>query len=262
MNLMKVGYYHHPLGAGNFGDELAPVVAEAMLGQKVETQPLNTEPFLATIGSVCHHLYAGSHIWGSGIMMYQLHTADLTVHAVRGPRTESFLRGIIPDMPESIPWGDPALLLPDFYQPEIRPELSNKIGFVPHWSYWDEYEPLAEELEIFYDIHLIDPTANWTEVVNEIASCDRIISSSLHGLILADAYDRPNLWLRQDLQYHIADLKFQDYFESIQRRFHYQTDLETAATIPIPQFWSQGAQALDLTPLRNSFPHHLFTKEE
>lgn len=256
---MKIGYYKHPEGAGNFGDEVGPAIASAMLGREAESTEF-MEPVLFTVGSVCHNLIAGCHIWGSGILKYHINTTDFQVHAVRGPRTERFLRGII-DLPETVAWGDPALLLPDFYQPTIRPELSDKIGFVPHWSWWDKYWSQAEELEIFYDIHLINPTDSWESVVDQIASCHRIISSSLHGLIVADAYDIPNLWLAQDLADHQPQLKFADYFESISRPMDSETDLESAASADSSLYWDGGATALDLQPLRDSFPHHLFSED-
>jgi hypothetical protein len=80
-------------------------------------------------------------------------------------------------------------------------------------------------------------------------------------LIIADAYHRPNLWLREELYAHLPDLKFRDYFESISRDFHYGADIKDAANTPFdsPKYWTQGATALDLQPLRDSFPHHLFT---
>lgn len=261
MRPMKVGYYKHHEGSGNFGDELGPVVAEAMLGRPIEATHRNSEPVLFTVGSVCHNLFPGCHIWGSGILKYELRTADFTVHAVRGPRTEAFLRGVARTIPDQIAWGDPALLLPDFYQPELRSDLSGKTGFVPHWTWWDKYWSQAEELEIFYNIHLINPTDSWQSVVDQIASCHRIISSSLHGLIVADAYGIPNLWLNTELQGHIPELKFADYFESISRPMNSVSELEAAAEAETDCYWSEGAQALDLQPLRDAFPHYLFNKE-
>ena len=257
---MKVGYYRHDHGSGNFGDELGPVIAQAMLGRPVEKSNDMSQPVFSVIGSISQNLAPGSHVWGSGIMIYQLRTDNLHIHAVRGPRTEGFYRGIVP-MKETIPWGDPALLLPDFYQPKPLPELAGKTGFVPHWSWWDIYSDQQDELEIFHDIHLINPTDSWESVVDQIVACDRIISSSLHGLIIADAYHRPNLWLREELYAHLPDLKFRDYFESISRDFHYGADIKDAANTPYdsPKYWTQGATALDLQPLRDSFPHHLFT---
>jgi len=255
---MKIGYYKHHEGSGNFGDEIGPVVAEAMLGRPIEATNNLSDKFLATVGSICHNIGPGCHIWGSGILKYELRTAEFTVHAVRGPHTEGLLRGVAQTMPDSVPWGDPALLLPDFYQPSLQPELSEKIGFIPHWTWWEKYWSQAEELDVFYNIHLINPTDPWDTVVDQIVSCDRIISSSLHGLIVADAWNRPNLWLAQELLGHIPDLKFADYFASISRPLTSVSDLETAAEAPTESYWSQGATALDLQPLRDAFPHHLF----
>ena len=51
-------------------------------------------------------------------------------------------------------------------------------------------------------------------IINEILSCERIVSSSLHGLITAQSYDIPCFWFKQN---YIPgdDIKFYDYFESV-----------------------------------------------
>ena len=69
---MKVGYYRHDHGSGNFGDELGPVIAQAMLGRPVEKSNDMSQPVFSVIGSISQNLAPGSHVWGSGIMLYQL----------------------------------------------------------------------------------------------------------------------------------------------------------------------------------------------
>ena len=64
---MKVGYYKHPGGSGNFGDEIGPVVAEAMLGRPIEATNFSSPSVLFTVGSVCHNIMPGNHStnWGN-----------------------------------------------------------------------------------------------------------------------------------------------------------------------------------------------------
>src|SRR5699024_7687362 len=52
------------------------------------------------------------------------------------------------------------------------------------------------------------------EVVKQICSCEYILSTSLHGLIVAHAYSIPALWLKKG--YIDTDgFKFKDYFSSV-----------------------------------------------
>ena len=54
----------------------------------------------------------------------------------------------------------------------------------------------------------------WEHVVIYIISCKYILSSSLHGLIISDAYNIPNIWL-DEYKLNEGDFKFKDYFLSI-----------------------------------------------
>ena len=62
----------------------------------------------------------------------------------------------------------------------------------------------------------MDPKADWKTVVDFICSCKCIISSSLHGLICADAYSIPNVWLDEH-KLPEGHFKFMDYFSSQNR---------------------------------------------
>lgn len=56
---------------------------------------------------------------------------------------------------------------------------------------------------------------DWTSVIEQIASCDYIASSSLHGLIVAEAYGIPNLWLEISGKLLGGHFKFHDFFLSL-----------------------------------------------
>ena len=116
----------------------------------------------------------------------------LKVLSVRGPLTREILlkQGI--DCPPV--YGDPVMLLPLFYTPKKR-TVRYKIGLIPH--YVDKDTAGVKQLLLSSEVHLIDillpPNGllwtsierYWKEWIDELCSCSVVVSSSLHGLILA-----------------------------------------------------------------------------
>lgn len=157
-----------------------------------------------------------TEVWGSGILSEKilLRARPAKVHLVRGKLTRNYL--INRDVPCPEKYGDPALLISDYYKPNIRRRY--KMGIIPH------YVDLEEEIITNYisqnpDVVLID-VANynkWTDICDLVASCDFVISSSLHGLIVSDSYGIPNLWVRFTDRLAGGDFKFLDYFSSVNR---------------------------------------------
>ena len=58
-------------------------------------------------------------------------------------------------------------------------------------------------------------TKNIENVIDEILACEYIISSSLHGIIVANVYQIPAIWLRYSDKLSGDDIKFYDYFSSV-----------------------------------------------
>ena len=134
--------------------------------------------------------------------------------AVRGPLTRNFLLKNGVDCPPI--YGDPALLLPLFYKPYIVKKY--KLGVVPHISDQDNCF-LQSLMKEHPDVLVVDMKnyTHWQDVVNQICSCDFIISSSLHGLIISDAYAIPNVWVEFSNKIIGNRFKFRDYFASVGR---------------------------------------------
>jgi pyruvyltransferase len=78
-------------------------------------------------------------------------------------------------------------------------------------------------------------------------SCERIVSSSLHGLVIADAYGIPNAWLNSDggaggSRPGGGEFKFYDYFASVNKLrhaqdFHASVGKELTPDYLLDQFW-------------------------
>ena len=173
----------------NLGDDINKPIIESITGKHVSfvNKVKVHEEHLLAIGSVVDSLTTEqSVIWGSGYLTDKkplLHKPK-KVCAVRGPLTRKVLMSYGVECPEV--YGDPALLLPLIYNPQkIK---CYKYGIIPH--YCDFNLPyLMSFRKSNPDILFINMGhySSWKDVIEQICSCERIISSSLHGLIISDA---------------------------------------------------------------------------
>ncbi len=204
---MKKAYWWR---AVNFGDTLTPIILEHFLKEPVEFSAEPGNGRIVGVGSIAHHAKAGDVIWGSGSNRPHkvIDGSALTILALRGPLTMgqfSGYPGIIPRV-----YGDPAILLSKIYRPEIK--KTHAIGYLPHYVDKALAEKAhAEDLSSGVG-KMIDIQADWKRVIEEVLSCEKIIASSLHGIIVAEAYGIPAIWIQYSEKIIGGDYKFQDYF--------------------------------------------------
>jgi pyruvyltransferase len=155
-------------------------------------------------------------VWGSGVSGQD---RDLVLPAkilsVRGEKTREFLYDRNIDCPEV--YGDPALLLPRYYKPK-KSSCQHRLGIIPHvMDLSNEFLLNIIEKNV-NDVVLIDLQnyRQWTEIIDLICSCEYIISSSLHGLIVSDAYGIQNCWVTFSDKV-LSTFKYPDYFSSVGR---------------------------------------------
>jgi len=200
----------------NFGDLVGPYLVEKISGKNVRfIQPkkrkftdLFTKVYF-TAGSILAHIDTRSIVWGSGIIETPTKVPKATFLAVRGPLTRAELLKQGYNVPEV--YGDPAILLPKFYTPELTKKY--KIGIIPHYV---DYDKVLNWYKDDITIKVINLLNNSVEaVVNEIYSCETIISSSLHGIIVAHTYKTPAVWVKFSDNLFGDDTKFYDYFNSV-----------------------------------------------
>jgi pyruvyltransferase len=182
------------------------------------------------VGSIVSNVRRESVVWGSGLMGFETKwriPRAARYAAVRGPLSRAMLRNIDYDVPRV--YGDPALLAPLWFYPEVQ--KTHEVGLVVRWS-----ETRWHDVCVGGDVRLINLATDDIEgVIREILSCRAIASSSLHGLVLADAYGIPNAWLDSDggaggSRPGGGEFKFYDYFASVNRLRHAQPlDLTTVA---------------------------------
>lgn len=197
----------------NFGDALAPYLLSYFSGLKVQHDTISRAG-IVSIGSVLEHVppFWEGYILGSG-MLYpdsrlHLHTGSMEVLAVRGPLTAMSVKG-------DYALGDPGLLADELVRPETK---KYDVGVVPHWSD-NELANRSEWYSETWWTKIIDPAGDPLEVVRQIGECKKIVTSSLHGMIVADAFGIPRRVEASPAQKDGGWFKFHDYSQSIQSKF-------------------------------------------
>lgn len=165
----------------NFGDELGAVIL-TKLGFKVRRVAMAKADVILT-GTMVDSVETANPTatligTGSGHEHESVH--NFNVLAVRGKLTADNLKA------GAVPLGDLGLLASRIWPKQ--PTRYN-IGIVRHYVDQDDYG--------FGDV-IIDASAPTEEVIKQISSCRVVLSSSLHGLIVADSYGIPNMRIARD----------------------------------------------------------------
>ena len=162
-------------------------------------------------GTVLRNVKDGIEIWGTGWDGFRnmSHRRPGKIHAVRGPLTSAVFPkwGYSWKMDEKV-YGDPGILLP-LYWKSYREEKNYEAGWIPHFK-----DP--RELP---GARTISPrTDNIQKFVEAMTQCKEIYSSSLHGLIFADAYGIPSQWVTVSWANETTRpwrFKYDDYYASL-----------------------------------------------
>ena len=215
-----VKFYKKNSLVSNWGDDINVYFLEMISGKRVVPAQALFFPkwrkkycCIGTIIPQC--MSRKSVVWGSGYGLVDkslgFHPAE--VKCVRGPLTRDFLIKNNVNCPEI--YGDPALLLPLYYKPKSLPH--KKVGLIPHHHDWDC--EVDKKIALPDDWRMINVVGydKWTDIIDQICSCELILSSSLHGLIVSDAYRIPNVFTEFEAHHHNY-IKFQDYFLSVNRK--------------------------------------------
>ena len=200
-------------GAPNFGDALAPLLLKHFTGVKAEWRS-PSRALVVSVGSVLEHLspaYDG-FIIGSG----KLHRStkpkfpNATILALRGPLTA---RGV----PGDYALGDPGLLADELVGPQPK---QWDIGILPHWKDTElvpKFSKLIREGDPKRKIKVIKPSDDPLTVIKQIGACRKLVTSSLHGMIVADAFGGipRRVEISSALDKEGGNYKFLDYSASI-----------------------------------------------
>lgn len=238
---IKYGVLQHD----NFGDELNVYLIESLTGKKVKLYNsyfhLPKKNYLVVGSLIERYCNKYAVIWGSGAIIGEcepLKNRPMRVAAVRGKKSREYLLGQGVDCPEV--FGDPALLMPTIYNPQLPVKWA--VGIIPHVN--DLNNPLFKQMEGHNGTHVIKfkNYLDWHNVIDEIKQCKIILSSSLHGLILSDAYGIPNLWISVSNNIIGGEFKFLDYFSGVERcttkpvKIDYNTNIDDLQAQAIEQY--------------------------
>lgn len=191
----------------NFGDRVSPDIVRYVSGKDVQLS--YTSPKLLAVGSILRLAQSGDTIWGTGAMdsnpWGDTVPTDLHITAVRGPLTRNVLLHYGIPCPEL--YGDPGILLPAVYP--VQRTSTYRLGILPHYIDRDKMDELRQYYPESFVIDITDPPAR---VMECIAMCDTIISSSLHGIIAAEALGIPAAWTPLSDRVAGGSFKFHDYY--------------------------------------------------
>ncbi len=232
----KIVYWLQERSRQNFGDALSRYLAEHLF-----LQTARRTPEVRLLGSVLHDWFvppleggsaAGKNslvAWGGGIRepggLSEASRDRVQILSVRGPVSASELA-----LGSDVPMGDPGLLLPALYPARPRPKFAGKTICIPHFH---DLRSDQELLDICgADLVLRASIENTNEAIEDfidaLVSASFVLSSSLHGAIVAAAYGRPfAFW---DPGFMDLPTKWQDFARSVDMPGNFVTDVATGRT--------------------------------
>lgn len=196
----------------NFGDRLNANLVKALTSQNPFWSRKPDQPHILGIGSVLSGVNNQARIWGSGVMDPDFEIGDINgghVFALRGPKSYEALRRAGVPLGD-VPLGDPAMLAPSALGIQVANHPRHLVGLVAH--YVDRDLPAVRSLlrqDGVADINVHDDPC---DLIAAMADCQVILSSSLHGLILAEALGLPSLWIKAGDGIAGGSFKFEDWF--------------------------------------------------
>ena len=202
-------------GISNFGDIITPLLLNHFINITATWAPISKANLIST-GSILEHIppYWDGYILGTGKLIetsrLHLYTKTAKIISLRGPLSAKGISG-------NYLLGDPGILANELVGPQ---EKIYDLGIVPHWR---DNNLAPRFLAMFKSptiCKVINPTDDPLEVIKQIGSCKRIVTSSLHGMIVADSFNIPRrVEYTNQLDKEGGDFKFRDYSATLKVKF-------------------------------------------
>ncbi|MDQ0206987.1 polysaccharide pyruvyl transferase family protein [Alkalicoccobacillus murimartini] len=160
-------------------------------------------------------LQAPLQVWSTGFINYSDEDhisirSNVNIAAVRGELSRQRLEKIL-NRNLDVPTGDGGLLASELVKNKATKKY--KVGIIPHFKEKNE-QKFFDLLNNYNNSTLIDLTIDPLTVVEQIGECETILSSSLHGLIVADSFGIPNKRLTYTNNLMGDGFKFNDYYSA------------------------------------------------
>lgn len=220
----------------NFGD-----ILNVELFKMFNTKVIRADaPYanVIAIGSLLQTLFTGRKphfaekfaspliVYGSGFIEDTPATYNsirrLDVRAVRGYNSLEKLKHYKNvKIADNVAIGDPGLLAGRMFDTS-KIKKKYDLGIIPH--YVDKDSPLLKKIKVKNSI-IIDIQQEPHKVIEQIAQCKNIISSAMHGLIVADSLGIPNIRMVLSDKITGGDYKYNDYYSAFGIRKHTKFNL-------------------------------------
>ncbi|MBA6225829.1 polysaccharide pyruvyl transferase family protein [Colwellia sp. MB02u-18] len=198
-------------GRVNFGDLFTPELFQYYGVSALESKPEKSD--IIGVGSLFGMIpsnFEGVFL-GTGLMKdKKMHFEKASFAAVRGEFTRSNL-----GLSNTTPIGDFGLLANKLISKKII-KKKYAVGFIPH--YVDQGHPWLNTMQKYLGVDectIIDVRNSAENVTKQVAECELILSSSLHGIIVADSLNIPNVWVELSSKVVGDGFKFRDYNTAI-----------------------------------------------
>ena len=169
------------------------------------------------------------YVWGTGFIKKSpeykhILMRKMKICALRGKLTLNQVKEYTRQNLDDVVLGDPGLLINRLID-KNKIQKIYKLGIIPH--YVDKNNPLLKNINVENSI-VIDIQTPVPVVLKQIAQCENIISSAMHGLIASDSLGIPNMRMVLSDKIIGGDYKFLDYYSAL--------DIETPTPILITEW--------------------------
>lgn len=246
----------HRTDMKNIGDRSNPIAVQYATGRSTFWTSPATRPSLLGIGAILHWATAQSHVWGTGMTVPDLGSGGLRaqhVWALRGKLTHAHLSRQLTGL-RDMPLGDPAYLVGRRVAAlmPVRAPL-HRLGIVPHFK--DRDHPAIGHLRRQHGVVIVESHDPDPAFFAQMMECEAIASSSLHGLIFAEALGIPNTWMDFASEGSASRFKYRDWFSLAQRPP--QVPFQTTASPDAADIIAASAMhemTIDESALRGAIP--------
>ncbi len=205
--------YYYKAKGGNVGDDLNQWLWPKIFGNLLDE---DASHLLIGIGTILNHRIPNALKYTVLTSGFGYGTSPPTEQgsweflAVRGPKTKEALNA------EQVGCLlDGAYLMPEYYKPDLIKSVP--VAYIPHVD--SVNNGVWQKVCAQADIKMLDPRWPVEKFIDELVSCECVLTEAMHGAILADAYGVP--WHPVKAYAYINDFKWQDWASSLKMNVNF-----------------------------------------